>query len=270
MGKDAIEYVETGTGPAVLLVPGSFGTGAGWKGVIGHLGPHYRVVTTSLLGYGATAERRPSGHADMLLHVEVLDEICDRIDAPVHMVGHSFGGLAVLAHAIHGRHKALSLSLIEANPFGTFKTTGDRGHYAMFEALIERYFASFHAGEPEAARHIIDFYGGAGAFDAFPQKVRAYVMATTAVNVADWLCAKPFEPPLDAYRRIGVPVAVVRGGSGHPAMRRIAEILSATMPCAAMTSISDGSHFLPSTHPAEIAPILRATIAAGEACARNR
>jgi hypothetical protein len=45
--------------------------------------------------------------------------------------------------------------------------------------MTEVYFAEFEAGKPDAARHCIDFYGGAGSFDAFPTKVRDYVMATT-------------------------------------------------------------------------------------------
>jgi pimeloyl-ACP methyl ester carboxylesterase len=44
------EYDERGAGTALLFLPGSFGTGAGWRLVLGHLGDRYRVVTTSLLG----------------------------------------------------------------------------------------------------------------------------------------------------------------------------------------------------------------------------
>jgi hypothetical protein len=34
----AFDYAETGSGPAVLFLPGSFGTGTGWKAVMGYLG----------------------------------------------------------------------------------------------------------------------------------------------------------------------------------------------------------------------------------------
>lgn len=54
-----VEYDERGAGPTLLLLPGSFGTGSGWKAVTDRLARSHRVVTTSLLGYGATAERRP-------------------------------------------------------------------------------------------------------------------------------------------------------------------------------------------------------------------
>lgn len=259
-----IEFHESGTGSAILLVPGSFGTGAGWRSVIERLGPRFRFVTTSLLGYGATRERRPLGHADMLLQVRVLDQICDHVGAPVHMVGHSYGGLSVLAHAVHGRHKAISLSLVEANPLGLLKTAGDHQYYAMFEELIERYFAAYRGGDRQAARHIIDFYGGAGTFDSFPQKVRAYVEETTSSNIADWTSGTPFAPPLDAYRSIGIPVAVIRGGNGHPAMMRLAERLSDLMPAARLSTIEGGSHFLPATHATEIASVIAETVARGE------
>ena len=33
----AFDYAETGSGPALLFLPGSFGTGAGWKPVLGLL-----------------------------------------------------------------------------------------------------------------------------------------------------------------------------------------------------------------------------------------
>jgi pimeloyl-ACP methyl ester carboxylesterase len=34
----AFDYAETGSGPALLFLPGSLGTGAGWKAVMGYLG----------------------------------------------------------------------------------------------------------------------------------------------------------------------------------------------------------------------------------------
>jgi len=136
-----IDYADRGSGPALLFVPGSFGTGAGWRAVIDNIGEGYRIVSTSLLGYGATAERRPSHNPPMAEQVEVLDEIFDRIDAPAHVVGHSYGGLATVAHAILGRRKPASLVLVEANPLDILRAAGDQAHYDMFGAMTKVYFA---------------------------------------------------------------------------------------------------------------------------------
>jgi len=250
------EYDERGAGTALLFLPGSFGTGAGWRLVLGHLGDRYRVVTTSLLGYGATPDVRLAGNATMSQQVEIIDKILERIGNPAHVVAHSFGGLAAIAHAVTGRNRAASLLLVEANPLGLLRAAGDREHYAMFTSMTDLYFADFARGCAEAARHVIDFYGGPGTFDAMPPKARSYIVSTTAVNVRDWSSGTPFEPGVDTLQSIDVPTMVVRGGNGHPAMLRIAELLHKYIRGARLVTIEGGSHFLPSTHPAEIAALI--------------
>ncbi len=258
-----VEYSEWGEGPALLLLPGSFGTGSGWKPVTDRLARSHRIVTTSLLGYGATAERRPFGNSTMQQQTEVIDRILERIGEPAHVVGHSFGGLAALAHAIEGAIKPASLMLVEANPLGLLKTSGESDLYAMFGAMTRDYFAEFEAGRTDAARHVIDFYGGEGTFAAFPAKVRDYVIKTTPVNIRDWSSGTPFESPRSAYQQIAVSTLVVRGGDGHPAMMRIAEILTEFIPNARLQTVAGGSHFLPATHPAELARLLDIHVEAG-------
>jgi pimeloyl-ACP methyl ester carboxylesterase len=124
----AFEYAETGSGPALLFLPGSFGTGAGWKAVLGYLGDGYRTVTTSLLGYGATPDIRPDGNATMSQQVGLIDRIIDRIGTAPHVVGHSYGGLVALVHALTGRRRPASLLLVEANPLGLLRSVGDWEH----------------------------------------------------------------------------------------------------------------------------------------------
>lgn len=254
---DGVEITERGEGPVLLFIPGSFGTGAGWKSVIEHLGGGYRIVTTSLFGYGATAERRPLGNATMRQQTDVLDAIIGRIGGPVHIVGHSFGGLAALAHAVEGTIKPASLTLFEANPFALLRTTGDQTHSGMFEDMTRVYFAEFEAGQKEAARHVIDFYGGRGTFEAFPQKVRDYVIATTASNIRDWSSGATFAPSAMEFSNVAASTLIVRGGSGHPAMMKIAELLVRFIPGARLQTIAGGSHFLPATHAQDVAALIK-------------
>ncbi len=259
MAVQALEfdYAESGSGPVVLFLPGSFGTGTGWRAVIGYLGEGYRTVTTSLLGYGSTPDTRPEGNATMAQQVGLIDRIIDRIGVRPHVVGHSYGGLSAIVHALTGRHGPSSLLLVEANPLGLLRAWGDLKHYGMFESMTGRYFADFARGDAEAARHVIDFYGGSGTFDAMPPKVRSYIVATTAVNVRDWSSGTPFEPSRETLQSITIPTTVVRGEDSHPAMRRIAELLHDSIPASRLVTIEGGSHFLPSSHPAEIAALVR-------------
>ncbi len=259
-----VEFSDKGDGQALLLLPGSFGTGSGWKAVTESLSMRYRLVTTSLLGYGETVERRPLGNATMRQQTEIIDLILDRIGQPTHVVAHSFGGVAALAHAIHGQIKPQSLTLIEAVPLNILKCAREPQLYRMFGAMTQVYFAEFEAGKPDAARHVIDFYGGQGTFEASPAKLRDYVIKTTPTNIRDWSSATAFEPPLSDYQAISARTLVVRGGNGHPAMMRIAEILVAAMPYARIETISGGSHFLPATHPKELARLIDAHVHAAD------
>jgi pimeloyl-ACP methyl ester carboxylesterase len=91
--RGRIDYDEAGDGPTIVLVPGSCSTGAAWRSIIAHLQDEFRCVTTSLLGYGATSERRSGADADMAHEAEVVEAVIRRTGSPVHLVGHSFGGL---------------------------------------------------------------------------------------------------------------------------------------------------------------------------------
>jgi pimeloyl-ACP methyl ester carboxylesterase len=56
--RGCIDYDEAGTGPTVVLVPGSCSTGAAWRPLIATWNNSFRCITTSILGYGGTTERR--------------------------------------------------------------------------------------------------------------------------------------------------------------------------------------------------------------------
>jgi pimeloyl-ACP methyl ester carboxylesterase len=166
----------------------------------------------------------------------------------------------VLAHALHGKHKAASLTLVEANPIGSLRTDGEDALFATIGAMQKAYFAEFEAGEPDAPRHVIDFYGGAGTYDALPKKVRDYCVATTSTNIRDWLSAFSFCPPFADYRHVAASTLIIRGANGHPAMMRVAELLAANIPHAQLTTISDGGHFLPTTHAGDLAELIAAHV----------
>src|ERR1700737_1802185 len=111
-----IDYDESGEAPTVVLVPGSCSTGAAWRPVVAQWENGFRCVITSLLGYGGTAERRTTLDADISLEAEMLESVIRRAAGPVHLVGHSFGGLTALAVALRKRVPLLSLTIAEQPP----------------------------------------------------------------------------------------------------------------------------------------------------------
>src|SRR5262249_50565741 len=73
--RGRIDYQVAGAGPTIVLAPGSCSTGAAWRPVMAAWDDRFRCVTTSLLGYGTTAERR-SAHDPSIWHgADVLEKV---------------------------------------------------------------------------------------------------------------------------------------------------------------------------------------------------
>jgi pimeloyl-ACP methyl ester carboxylesterase len=239
-----------------VFVPGSCSTGAAWRPILAALGDGVRAVTTSLLGYGGTAERRTLRDADISREAEILEAVVRRAAAPVHLVGHSFGGAAAIAVALRRRVPLLSLVIIEAPVPELLRHAGEHRHYRAFREMTEVYFDAFRAGETAAIELMIDFYGGAGTFSAWPERVRRYAVDTTPVNILDWASAYDFQLTPACLANIDVPALVLRGGASHPAMRRANELLSRCMADASLATIAGAAHFMISTHAEEVAGVI--------------
>ena len=229
MGKqrsDGIDYEETGEGPTIVLVPGSCSTGAAWRPVMAALNGRFRCVTTSLLGYGATAERRSANDASIWHEADIVEAVIRRAAGPVHLVGHSFGGLAALAVALRGRVALESLTIAEAPAANLLRECREHRHYRAFRDMTDAYVDAFCGGDPAAIATMIDFYGGSGTFAAWPPRVRAYALETTPVNILDWASVYGFRLPPSALAGVDVPVLVLRGRrqpSGRAARQRAVE-----------------------------------------------
>ena len=255
-----IDYDESGHGPTIVFVPGSCSTGAAWRPVIAALSGRFRCVTTSLPGYGGTAERRTPIDPPMVREAQIVEEVvrhaAGSANVPVHLVGHSFGGLVGLAVALRRQARIASLVIAEAPAPDVLRAYGEMEHYRAFRDMTDRYFAAFQRGEPEAIAVMVDFYGGRGTFASWPPRVRDYVAATTPVNILDWTSAYGFlVPPAELLAR-EMPVHVMCGGDSHSAVRRANELLSIHLRDASFGVLKGAAHFMIATHAAELADIV--------------
>lgn len=251
-GCGSIDYEESGRGPTIVLVPGSCSTGAAWRPIASRWQNRFRCVTTSLLGYGGTAERRTAVDTDIGHEAEILEAVIRRAACPVHLVGHSFGGLSALAVALRKKVPLLSLAILEAPAPEILRQMGEYQQYRSFREMTDIYFSMFHAGDRNAIQQMIDFYGGAGTFTGWPQRVRDYAVETTAVNILDWASGYGFRLTAALLAKIDVPTLVLWGEKSHPAVQRTNQLL-AQCTKASVVKIGGAAHFMISTHAEEVA-----------------
>jgi pimeloyl-ACP methyl ester carboxylesterase len=263
--RGPIDYDECGGGPTVVMVPGSCSTGAAWRPIIAQWGGRFRCVTTSLCGYGGTAERRTPRDPSIAHEAEVLEAVIRRAGGPVHVVAHSFGGLVAIAVALRRRVPVASIVIAEAPAAELLRTMGEHAHYQAFRDMTDAYFDDFCDGNTEAIATMIDFYGGAGTFASWPERVRAYAVDTTSVNIRDWASAYGFPLSPALLAPITVPVLVLWGQKSHPAAKRANELLGRCFRTGTRAVIDGAAHFMISTHAPEVARLVAAHIDRAEA-----
>jgi pimeloyl-ACP methyl ester carboxylesterase len=251
--RGRIDYDETGSGPTVVLVPGSCSTGAAFRPMMAAWNGRFRCVTTSLLGYGGTAERRTPKAPSIEPEAEAIEAVIRRAGGPVHLVGHSFGGSVALAVAQRKQVPVASLSIIEAPLPPLLRHLGEDEHYASFRRMTDTYFAAFERGEPEAVAEMIDFYGGAGTFASWPSRLRAYAVETAHVNILDWACGYSFPESVAQLADVDVPTFVLFGSASPRAVQRANELLADRLPRSDRLLVAGAAHFMIATHAAEVA-----------------
>lgn len=266
--RGRIDYDEHGTGPTVVLVPGSCSTGAAWRPVIAAWDGAFRCVTTSLLGYGGTAERRSAQDPSLSFEAEVVESVVRRAGRRVHLVGHSFGGLVSLVVALRNLVPLASLTILETRAPEVLRDRGEFEHYGAFRAMTDAYFADFASGNAQAIAAMIDFYGGAGTFASWPPRVRAYAMETTPVNILDWASGYGFPLEAAALAAVDIPVLVIYGGTSHPAAQRANALLAECMR-GTLATIDGAAHFMIATHATEVARLIAPHVQQAEASARR-
>ena len=258
-----IEYDACGSGATVVLVPGSCSTGAAWRPVIAAWQNRFRCVTTALPGYGQTMERRSAADPSVHRNAETVEAVIRKAGGPVHLVGHSFGGLVALAVALRKRVGLLSLTMVEAPAVEVVRE--EHRHYRAFRDMTAGYFSDVAAGRADAIATMIDFYGGAGTFAAWPPKLRAYAIATTAVNILDWAGAYGFPLPAARLAKLHIPLLVVGGADSPAAMQRVAALLHERVAGSVLATIKGAAHFMIASHASELAELIASHVQRAEA-----
>lgn len=251
-----IDFVECGEGPPILFVPGSFGAPAAWRGIQKRLPQTYRMVATSICGYGNTTETRSLEDLGMDHQLHIVRAVAGKIGEPFHLVGHSFGGAIALASALPATLDILSIATFEANPLAMIAHGGNDALFDEARQMSQAFEIAHFDGERDAAARIIDYWGGAGSFATMPDVVQDYCRDRSFSNVLDWRTAYTAKATAADYARLPMPVLLVRGSLANDAMLSITNGLSTSLPNARTAVVDGASHFLISTHAEDCARLL--------------
>ena len=228
-----------GAGETVVLVHGALGDYRQWTPIAARLAVAYRVAAISRRHHWPSP---PPPLDTPYTYERQCDDLLDYLrngDAPVHLVGHSYGAGIVLLAALQAPALMRTLTLIEP-PFGSLLPTAAPGldeEIASRKAMLTEVQSLAGARDDEgAARTLIDWLqGGPGGFDRLPVNTRRGLIEN-AGTVGPTFGSPAPEVPADRLRELGVPTRVLTGDRTRPYFRAIAKTVATYVPAAVAAS----------------------------------
>lgn len=96
-GGKAMHYVETGSGPPVILIPGLFGTHRMWNRLIPYLDKQYRLIAIDNFGTGESGPADEGFHYSVAEQADMVVALMDALGlARCDFIGVSYGGMIAL------------------------------------------------------------------------------------------------------------------------------------------------------------------------------
>jgi pimeloyl-ACP methyl ester carboxylesterase len=246
-----LAYTVDGSGEPVVMVHCSSATGSEWNKLRAALGDGFRCITPDQWACGKSDPWRGDSAFTLAEEAAPLIELLDRLGTPVHLVGHSYGGGVALRVARARPQLIRSLTLIEPSTFHLLRH-GAADLRALFEeiaAVAATVTGAVTSGDYWGGMaRFVDYWNGAGAWEAMPFDARIKLSQRLAKVVLDFRAL--FEEPagLDDYAALGLPTLLVCGENSPGPSRRIVELLHAALPNATVVRIPGAGHMSPLTH----------------------
>jgi pimeloyl-ACP methyl ester carboxylesterase len=242
-----IGYTLSGAGPSLLLVHGTAVDHRSCVLLESVLGASRRVALMDRRGRGLSRD----GSTYSLAHEadDVLAVIA-ALDAPVHVVGLSFGGLPVLEAA--ARSDGLTAVTLVEPPI----RTGDHTFLSM--PAMEELDRLIAEGRVTDAARLVLREGASASVDELRQLGAitgdlAAAEAVMPVTGREFRVMWSYAPQADALARIKAPVTVLVGSESEPRFLDGADALVAKVPAIRKRVLPGLSHFAPLSTPVPLA-----------------
>lgn len=224
-----INYVTSGSGPAVLLLHGFPQTHAMWHEVAKHLAQDFTVVASDLRGYGDSS--KPQGTESYSFREMAADQsalMSALGHTRFHLMGHDRGGRVAHRLALDNAAAVASLTVMDIVPTHLLLSE-------LTKTVAAAYYHWFFLAQPypfpeKLIGHDPDMYyescllgwGAAKLSDFDPQALKAYRAAwrdadTIRGMCADYRAALQIDYDQDAQdldRRVTAPALVLYGADG--------------------------------------------------------
>jgi pimeloyl-ACP methyl ester carboxylesterase len=265
-GRLRIDYTDDGAGQPVILVHSSVSGNRQWRALTDVLKDRYRVQAINLFGYGETTSWSGTTSQSLYAQAQMVVALGEELRAPLHLVGHSFGGSVALKAAELLGSRVGSMILLEPNPFYLLEQNGRTEAFLESRGLrdhVKRYGA---LGDwPKAAERFADYWLGDGSWNTMPEKRRTAFAESLLPNFHEWDAVMDEQTTIEGWKRLKARTLVVSDAATRLPIREIVALFAQACPHWTFHTIPEGGHMAPLTRPDLINPVVRKFLDAGSA-----
>lgn len=241
-------FDEQGSGSPIIFIHGSYATTSTWKKMVEQLAHSHRCISIKLPGHCGTPDPEDFSNPTIETELEILEYVVNSLpEEPIHLVGHSFGGVIALAQALKGNLNISQLSLFEPVAVSLL----DEEMSAIVQEFLAKYRRDVSNKIPFACGQVIEFWGGKGAFESLPDFIKEGMEPLVTNNIRHWNSESVMDcKPVD-LQNLSVPTRLICGTKSNPVANTICDYLKNQIPHSKKYTIEGASHFLVTSHARE-------------------
>ncbi|MHB8568181.1 MAG: alpha/beta fold hydrolase [Nitrososphaerales archaeon] len=250
----SLNYAEEGSGTPVIFVHESLNDYRSWLVQVSDFSNKFRSIAYSRRNhYPNPWSAYPEGYSietessDLVAFINGLE-----IEAPVHLVGSSFG--AFVCALVARDHANLVRSLVLAEP-PILSMIPDSQYFdlARFEGKLEASVGPLlNSGKiREGAKAFIDAINGEGTFDRLGSEARERMLENGRTLGPELTTSKRDKFTAVDARKISAPTLLVRGENSPVMFQVIMQELLRSIPKAQVVTIRHSSHLMHTHNPLE-------------------
>lgn len=246
--------------PVVLLHSGGM-SGKQWRRAVSELRSDWRVIVLDGLGMGQSPPWPQERPFHFQQDVRQLSALLDRLHAPAHLVGHSYGGL--LALSVARTRPVASVAAYEPAAFGALAEAGDPSFQEVFALSEDHRVRARGPGWSEGwMRSFVDYWNSKGAWDCLADSARAEYLRIHHKLEREVETLLTDRTAAAAYGVYDSPTLLMLGERSPRPARQVVLRLHHALPNAALEIVAGAGHLGPLTHARKIVARLREHLSA--------
>lgn len=256
-------WFDEGRGEPVLLLHSSGASSRQWARLREPWIGRYRTLGLDLWGYGGTPLPADTERFTLARELDLVLALLGRVDQPVHVVGHSYGGAVALRLALDAPDLVRSVCVHEPVLFHLLRDQDCSHEWDEIRAISQSVLNHVHNDKLElAAMLFVDYWNGAGAWRtlSIPQQQR---MATFAKKAPlDFSALFLESTTLSRFQQLAGKTLITVGESTRAPAAKVAELLGSVLGPEALKVLPNCGHMAPITNPEVLRPVIESHLSA--------